>query len=404
MAHYYAQSIPPKRSKKMLFLALSGLFVFGILLYVGYVLVFANVQFTPPFTSGTVSYDAYTPNYPVYGSSGVAIAGSDISLTNNDQQHPVASTAKIVAALTVLDTIKDKDIKNEFFTISESDVTLTNAYAAKDGSIAAAPLGARVSYYTALQYMLIISANNYTDMLVQRVFGTQAAYNVAATSYLQKNGLNNTVITDATGFSPTTISTAQDMLRIASLAVANPTITEITKQRSVVQLNGVTTKSTNLFLPTPTGEVIGLKTGYTDEARAVFLNATQLPNGAKIVSIAMGADTPLASQTDSGALVTSMANTQKEEVLFAANQPITIITLPWGNTATVSAKETIAIPNAANEDITYTITFNNIDTQTTNGDAVGTITARSALTEKSLPVYIEDYEPAPLFWRMLHPL
>ena len=362
-----------------------------------------DARFTPTPVTSTVSFETYTPNYPAYGSSGVALVGTNIMLSNNNLQLPIASTAKIVAALTILDALKDKDIKNEYLIINEADVAITNAYKAKDGSIAATPLGARVSYYAALQYMLIISANNYTDILTQRVFGTPQAYNAAATSYLQKKGLNSTAIVDATGFSPATASTAQDMLQIGTLAVDNPTISEITQQRSVVQLNGVTTKSTNLFLPNPNGEVIGLKTGFTDEAKAVFLNATQLPNGSKIVSIAMGADTPTASQTDSGALATSLANTIKDETLFAAKQTITTIALPWGEKATIYTKDAVGIPNAAAQDIAYSVSLNSLNKNTTNNDTVGTTTVRSALAEKTFPVYIENYQPAPFFWRLTHP-
>ncbi len=403
MHRIYTQHLRRKHSKKLWLISICVCICTAIIIYVGSVLLFSNATYSPPNIQKNIQAGAFSPVFPSYGSSGVAIANTSLAYSNNSVQQPMASTAKLVAALTLLDTLKNTDLNNEYFTITEADVALTNAYKNKDGSIAVAPLGARVSYNKALQYMLILSANNFTDILTQKVFTTPQQYLEAANLYLKKNGINDTVITDATGFNPATKSTAQDMLRIGTNAASNPIITDITRQRSVVDLNGITQKSTNLFLPNASGEIIGLKTGFTDEAKAVFLNATQLPFGATIVAVSMGADTPATSQADTAALVSTVANTIKEDQLSAAEQPIASVTLPWNVNATLYAKDAVSIQNAANQEISYTITMNSINKNTKNGDAIGILTARSILAEKSYPIYIEDYLPAPLTWRLMNP-
>lgn len=402
MRYNYTNTVAHMRfGQKKLLVMLGGVLML-LSIYVAVVTIFNSASFSPTPVQQSVEFAPYTPNYPTYGSAGVAVAGVNVSLTSNDQQRPMASTAKLVTALTILATLKDKDIKNEYFTITEADVSLTKAYQAKDGSIAAAPLGARVSYYDALQYMLVLSANNFTDIMIQKVFNTPEQYTQAATAYLKSNGIENTVITDATGFAPSTISTAHDMLRIGNLAVSSTIITDITRQQSVVDLNGATQKSTNLFLPNPNGEVIGLKTGFTDEAKAVFLNATRLPNGTTIIAVSMGATTPLASQTDTNTLATSIATTIKPGELFAANEPITAIALPWGGSATVYAKDAVSVQNAADQNVTYTIRFDAINKYTKNGNAVGSLSVKSVLEEKSYQIYIDNYQSAPLMWRLFH--
>lgn len=403
MLYSYKQTLAKHPKKRWLIGLFIGLFAL-VASYVVYAMFFVNASYTPPTKQETISFESFQPTYPSYGSSGVAIANTDVLFSSGPQQQPMASTAKLVTALALLDKLKNTDLNNEYLTISAEDVAITNDYKSKGGSTAAAPLGAKVSYYTALQYMLIVSANNYTDILTQKVFGSMQQYTEAANAYLKNNGIKDTIITDATGFNPATKSTAHDMLRIANIAVSNPVITAITKQKDIVDVSGNVLKSTNLFLPNTSGELIGLKTGFTDEAKAVFLNATRLPNGMTITAVSMRADTPTTSQADSGKLVSDIAKSIKTDQLFKAQEPITTLNLPWGGTADVYTKDDVTIENAASQKIIYTITLNRLDKYTLANNPIGMLSVKSVVSEKSYPVYINDYTPAPLYWRLTHPL
>src|SRR5205807_949217 len=88
-------------------------------------------------------------------------------------------------------------------------------------------------------------------------------------------GFSRTVVADASGFSPDTVSTPSELVAIGIAALKNPVIAEIVAQ-SQAQIPGIPggiIKNTNLLFGID--GVIGIKTGTTDEAGHCLLFAAR---------------------------------------------------------------------------------------------------------------------------------
>lgn len=228
--------------------------------------------------------------------------------STSEKQLPTASMAKVITALAVL---KKQPLglgqTGPSYTLTAEDVATYNTYAGNDGSVVPVHEGMVLTQYQILQAMLIPSANNMADTLVRKVFGSIEAYKSYAQDMLQHMGLNNTVIADASGFNPATVSTPSDLVTIGIAALKNPVIAEIVAQPQA-QVSGVgIIKNTNELLGTD--GVVGIKTGTTNQAGSCLLFAAryEAKDGREvtIVGVIMGDTNAVSLFSDSKKLLAS---------------------------------------------------------------------------------------------------
>jgi D-alanyl-D-alanine carboxypeptidase (penicillin-binding protein 5/6) len=148
----------------------------------------------------------------------------------------------------------------------------------------------QLTQYQAMQRMLIASDNTMADILAKRIFGSMAAYVSYAQDMLQRMGLSQTVVADASGFSPDTVSTPSELVAIGITALKNPVIAAIVAQpQTELPVTGLI-HNTNQLLATD--GVMGIKTGTTDAAGHCLLFAARYAavDGQKvtIVGVIMG--------------------------------------------------------------------------------------------------------------------
>jgi len=197
--------------------------------------------------------------------------------------------------------------EGQTYTITAEDIATMNAYIAEDGLVLPLLIGMEVTQYQAMQRMLIASDNNLADILVERIFGSMAAYVLYAQDMLQRMGLSQTVVADASGFSPDTVSTLSELVAIGIAALQNPVIAEIVAQpQAQIPDTGIITNTNQLL---GVDGVIGIKTGTTDEAGSCLLFAARYAAGdgqnVTIVGVIMGDTDHTSLFSDSRNLLTS---------------------------------------------------------------------------------------------------
>jgi D-alanyl-D-alanine carboxypeptidase (penicillin-binding protein 5/6) len=122
-----------------------------------------------------------------------------------------------------------------------------------------------------MEAVLLESANNVADSLAVWAFGSLEAYRAYAQKMVQEIGMNHTTIgTDASGYHPTTTSTASDLALLAREVLKEPMLRQIVDTSSTSLPGAGRIQNTNRFLGS---EVVGMKTGYTPEAGGVFVLA-----------------------------------------------------------------------------------------------------------------------------------
>jgi D-alanyl-D-alanine carboxypeptidase (penicillin-binding protein 5/6) len=388
----------------------------GILLATAVIGVYGFISYRQALPALAADSAMLTPNaeavvsapWPKYGQAALGVVGSGVVATNGEQKAvPTASVTKIMVALAVL---RQKPLnvgqQGPTITVSKTDVDLFRQYLAKDGSVIQVKAGEKISEYQALEAMLLPSANNMADMLAKWAFGSIANYSEQANNLARESGLTDSHFgsTDASGFSPQTVSTAQDLVRLGETALQNPVIAQIVSQKyAKVPVAGVISNG-NWRLDLD--GVNGIKTGNTDQAGGVYLFSAKemLATGQQvtIVGAIMGAPTLTRAMIDSAPLLHSAAANFKATTMVHAGQKIAEYQIPWGGHIDALATSSMTAITWKGKSIAPKIVLHPLKTPLAKGDTIGSVTfagnhAVSVITSKAI-------SPPTWYWRALRNL
>lgn len=191
-----------------------------------------------------------------------------------------ASTTKIMTALTALDYYKLSDV----ITIQRNFVEGSGLHLVK---------GEKFTFQSLLYAMMLPSANDAAYAIADNYPGGMHAFVAKMNEKAAALHLVNTHYQDSAGLlDDGDFTTAHDLAILASVAMSDPTFATVvaTKQTVIQSVNGVyiyPIKNLNELLGLY--GVIGVKTGYTDEAGQVLVTAAR-QNGHVFVIVVMKSD------------------------------------------------------------------------------------------------------------------
>ncbi len=312
----FQQAMNRRQQKKRRLLLFAGLFSAILLLCCGYGVVAFVSNLSMPSAETAPSQATLVKNvqlvWPTVGEAAVGSVENGLLARSSDNEklRPTASMAKVITALAMMEKQPlELGQAGPIYTITREDIDSLRAYVAEDGSVLPLLVGTELTQYQAMQRMLIASDNNMADMLAERIFGSKEAYVLYAQDMLRRMGLRRTVVADASGFSPDTVSTPSELVVIGIAALKNPVIAEIVAQPQA-QMPGIPggiITNTNQLLGID--GVIGIKTGTTDEAGYCLLFAARYgaEDGEKgtIVGVIMGDKDATSLYSDSRTLLVS---------------------------------------------------------------------------------------------------
>ncbi len=305
-------------------------------------LIVPRIAKLPVVTAGVSNRLAW----PAQGQAAVGINPSGVLAMHGDERPvPIASTAKVLTALMVLKkhplALKQSGPK---ITITTDDVRLYNDYLAGDGSVTAVTVGETLTEYQMLQAILLPSANNIADSLAIWAFGSLPNYASFANNYSRQLGLTHTRVgIDASGYDPSTVSTAHDLVLLGEAAMQDPVLAEIVGQSSANLPVAGTIQNVNGLLGT--GGIVGVKTGNTDQAGGVFLAAQQAVIGGKslvIIAALVGTNSLYDAMRDSLPLLASAQRNFTTTKLVAARTVVGSYAAPWGSGTTAVTAESLS--------------------------------------------------------------
>jgi D-alanyl-D-alanine carboxypeptidase (penicillin-binding protein 5/6) len=343
--------------------------------------------------------------WPATGQAALGAVGFGLLSTNQTAQPvPMASVAKIITALAIL---KQKPLalnqQGPTITFDATDLSYYSAYVAQGGSVAKVTNGETISEYQALQTMILPSANNVAESLARWAFGSPEAYYNYANQFVKTLGMNQTTVSDASGFAPTTISTAKDLVFLGEAAMANPTLAQIVGQmEATVPVVGVV-KSTNWLLGTD--GFIGIKTGNTDQAGGCYLFATDQAVGTQTITVVgaiLGAPTLSLAITNGKTVANAAKLDFADTSMVKAGQVVGSYKLPWGGSVQAIAQKDLSIVNWGGTKITPVVSLIPLKVPVKASAQVGTITV--AFGQKTTTVPAITKQPIanpPLSWRLL---
>nr|WTB31896.1 D-alanyl-D-alanine carboxypeptidase [Streptomyces sp. NBC_00830] len=185
---------------------------------------------------------------------------------------PIGSVAKAMTAYIVL--------KNHPLKKGQAGPSITvDAKAESDGNLDAAgestlntvKTGDKLTEQEALAAMMIPSANNIARLLARWDAGSEEAFVKKMNDTAKSLGMKNTTYTDPSGLNATTVSSAEDQVKLGQKLVEIPALMAITQKPSWTDPSGKSWRNYNTLVPY--NGALGIKTGSTSKAGGNLLFA-----------------------------------------------------------------------------------------------------------------------------------
>ena len=256
-----------------------------------------------------------------------------------------------------------------------------------------------------LQALLIPSGDNIATTLADWAFGSLYNYLSYANELATTWGMTQTHFADASGLSPQTVSSATDLVILGDKMMATPVLAEIVSQAQMTLPMVGKVNNYNTLLGQD--NIIGIKTGNTDEAGGCFLfAATNNISGQNVTVVgailgAVSRNTALQSTK-----LFILRNNPNFKIITLAKKGQTIGTYhpKWGQPVKAVAKSDLNILVATNDKISTNITLPDLRAPKNTDEKVGTISAKIGPEEISVPIVLETKITKPsIFWKIMHP-
>jgi serine-type D-Ala-D-Ala carboxypeptidase (penicillin-binding protein 5/6) len=295
--HPYQKKSLKKRKLKLRSLTLTGALLAIAILSVPPLIKHIPRASVPQTEGASVAllpsrYDMSTVALPATGQSAIAVSEPNLNIhANGDQLWPMASITKVVTALAILNKSPlEQGQQGDTHTLNSRDEQYYWDYAAKLGTITPVTAGYEMTTYEILQTMLLASSNNMTDSLVDRYFDSYEQFVTYTNKMLENYGLVHTRVADASGFSPDSVSTPTEMIRIGQIALENPVIAEVVRQPSASPRVAGWIPNYNALINQP--GVTGIKPGLTDQSGHNLLFSFEAQNASgetiTVIAVVMG--------------------------------------------------------------------------------------------------------------------
>jgi D-alanyl-D-alanine carboxypeptidase (penicillin-binding protein 5/6) len=360
---------------------------------------------TASVVSVTSELDALTIQWPL-GASAIGAQGFGALAANGPQApRPTASLAKIITALAVLEKQPlSHGEQGQPIVLTDADVALFEKYYRLGGAVVKVEVGKSLSEYQALQAILLPSANNMADTLAIWAFGSMEGYHTYANQMLKRMGLRDTVVAaDASGMSPNTKSTPRDLIRLGEYALSHPVIAEIVAQPSaVIPIHGAIVSANSRL---GYNNIIGIKTGLTDEAGGCFLFAAKHEVEGRpitIIGVIMGAKSLPVALAQSEPLLNSAKPYFGTKVVIKAGEVFATYATPWLVTSEVVAKQDVSLLAWKGTTLTPQIKLSEVNRSLPAGTQVGTALVASGTNTASTPLVLQQAITGPTWkWRFI---
>jgi D-alanyl-D-alanine carboxypeptidase len=201
----------------------------------------------------------------------------------DDQWHP-ASLTKIMTAYVTFEAIKEGKLK------LDGKIGCSEQANSQPPSKVGLPVGAEMTVETALQALIVKSANDVAVMLAEAVAGSQQAFVDRMNATAARLGMTRTKFTNANGLpAPEQVTTARDLAKLATAVVRD--FPEYARIWSMVDVRiGKRRLHTHNGLLTNYEGADGLKTGFIcDSGFNVVASATR--DGRRLVAVVLGETT-----------------------------------------------------------------------------------------------------------------
>lgn len=369
---------------------------------------------TPPSVAappqGSLAVDA------LVGAAATHLAAADAATV-----RPIASVAKTMTALVVLEThpLSSGEL-GPVITMTQVDVDDYLRIAAQDGSFVPVRVGERFSERDLLLGLMLPSANNLALSAARWVDGSVAAFVSRLNSRAAGLGMPHTHFADPDGLDAATTSTAADLLRLGEAAVANPALVDVVSRTTATLPDGTVVSNLDRLLVLEPGW-IGIKTGWTPQASGCLLFAARrqaAPDtpALTVVGAALGQPPDLTSgwahpelggafDVARNAVETALTGFAAVRVGTGSIPVAGNLTAPWGSSTQLlmSGPDRVVLLRLG-DSLTVTASLSPVSVPAPPGTAAGSVTvsAGGAVVGRWSLITASAIDAPSAWWRLVH--
>ena len=200
---------------------------------------------------------------------------------NSQALRRPASITKVMTLYLLFDALQKG-------TLSWNDQIVFSSYASRQApSKLGVPPGGSISVQTAIEALVVRSANDVAAAVAERIGGSETSFAVLMTSKARELGMKNTTFGNASGLPhPRQFTTAEDLARLAIAIKRDFPDQYHWFSTPEMTYNGRTGRNHNHLMRRVAG-MDGLKTGFTRDS-GFNLAATTQRGGKRVVTVVMG--------------------------------------------------------------------------------------------------------------------
>lgn len=340
------------------------------------------------------------------GPTAIGFADTQAVWSNDDAVYSIASLTKLVTVLVAQEHRPlEPGSDGETYVWTAEDAAEQQRIAEQLGAVIPLEIGTEMTERQMLTMILLQSANNVAVAYSDWVFGSNEAFVQAVDQFASEQSLDTLTIVEPTGLDPANQSNAADMVRVGRLAVADPTIVEITSMSTAQLPWGVgTITNTNPLLDTVSG-VVGLKTGSLN-GYSLLLARVQTFDDQDLTQLAVVLERPSRAdrQASGEQVLGAMSALPRTVVLFEEDAQVGSVRTWQHDVVPVVAAETLYTVVVGGEQLTRTI-----DVSPVGISPAGQVVAQGSFSTESTSGEVDFITAQPItepgfWWRFTHPL
>jgi serine-type D-Ala-D-Ala carboxypeptidase (penicillin-binding protein 5/6) len=341
--------------------------------------------------------------WPEGAQAAVGVSGLGVvAATPSARPLPIASVAKVMTALLTLEQrpLRVGD-QGAILTITQQELADYRDQVARGGSTVPVELGEQLTEYQALEALLLPSANNVAILLARWVGGSVPAFLVQMNMRAKALGMTGTTYTDPSGLDPATVSVPADLVRLGEQAMTDPVFARIVaEQQATIPVAGTISNVDKLL---GRDGVIGVKTGNSEQAKAVFLGAASFqPAGGQpilVFALVQGLGSLDACFAAAQQLIDAAKSALRVVTLVARGEVLGRYTAPWGAASTVVAGADVRALVWPGTTVTAVLRAPDLRAPATIGSVVGALDVSANSLATSVPARLAAGLAAPnLLW------
>lgn len=187
------------------------------------------------------------------------------------------------------------------YTWTQHDRDRQDYFLSLEGVAYPIPVGTKLTQRQMFEFIFLPSSNDFAEAYTMSVFGDNETFLAAVEVWKEKHGLSSITFVEPTGMDEHDQASAADLVRVARLALANPTVAEFNAMKYADMPWGIgRIENTNPLLGVVPG-VIGTKTGALAPVGYNFIASQQVDAfGRELINISVTLARPTKEQRAAG--------------------------------------------------------------------------------------------------------